>query len=198
MGDNRDNSSDSRVWGTVDLDLIKGTALIVWWSRGRPDGWDPSPGSRRSAGTASSRSSAYGGSSSRRDYACPAPPGRLDCEATGGGRTRAATTATIPPMTATHAVGLEPVGAAVERARASGDLLAQRVRVGEALVAVLRDHLEDDGVDRRRDGDLLGRASTAAGGSCFMWKLMMSIGLFARLRRAASPVSISYAIMPSA
>jgi signal peptidase I len=33
MGDNRDNSSDSRVWGYVDRDLIKGRALIVWWSR---------------------------------------------------------------------------------------------------------------------------------------------------------------------
>jgi len=37
MGDNRDNSSDSRVWGTVDHELIKGKALIVWWSRGTPD-----------------------------------------------------------------------------------------------------------------------------------------------------------------
>lgn len=34
MGDNRDNSADSRVWGTVPLELIKGRALIVWWSRG--------------------------------------------------------------------------------------------------------------------------------------------------------------------
>jgi len=34
MGDNRDNSSDSRVWGPVAHDLIKGKALIVWWSRG--------------------------------------------------------------------------------------------------------------------------------------------------------------------
>jgi signal peptidase I len=33
MGDNRDNSKDSRVWGTVPFDLIKGRALIVWWSR---------------------------------------------------------------------------------------------------------------------------------------------------------------------
>ena len=39
MGDNRDNSSDSRVWGTVDLDLIKGRALIVWWSRAPADDW---------------------------------------------------------------------------------------------------------------------------------------------------------------
>jgi signal peptidase I len=34
MGDNRDNSNDSRVWGTVPYELIKGRALIVWWSRG--------------------------------------------------------------------------------------------------------------------------------------------------------------------
>ena len=34
MGDNRDNSYDSRVWGTVNMSLIKGRALIVWWSRG--------------------------------------------------------------------------------------------------------------------------------------------------------------------
>lgn len=37
MGDNRDNSSDSRVWGTVAHELIKGKALVVWWSRGTPD-----------------------------------------------------------------------------------------------------------------------------------------------------------------
>jgi signal peptidase I len=41
MGDNRDNSSDSRVWGTVDRDLIKGKALIVWWSRASADGMSP-------------------------------------------------------------------------------------------------------------------------------------------------------------
>jgi signal peptidase I len=41
MGDNRDNSSDSRVWGTVDRDLIKGKALIVWWSRGTSEGMSP-------------------------------------------------------------------------------------------------------------------------------------------------------------
>ncbi len=41
MGDNRDNSSDSRVWGTVDRDLIKGRALIVWWSRATAEGMSP-------------------------------------------------------------------------------------------------------------------------------------------------------------
>jgi signal peptidase I len=40
MGDNRDNSNDSRVWGYVPYDLIKGRALIVWWSRAPiPDGF---------------------------------------------------------------------------------------------------------------------------------------------------------------
>jgi signal peptidase I len=42
MGDNRDNSNDSRSWGTVPLDDVKGRVLFVWWSRA-PDGpirWD--------------------------------------------------------------------------------------------------------------------------------------------------------------
>lgn len=41
MGDNRDNSSDSRVWGFVSHDFIKGKALIVWWSRAPSEGWSP-------------------------------------------------------------------------------------------------------------------------------------------------------------
>jgi signal peptidase I len=41
VGDNRDNSSDSRIWGFVPLDHVKGRALFLWWSTG-PDGvrWD--------------------------------------------------------------------------------------------------------------------------------------------------------------
>jgi signal peptidase I len=35
MGDNRDNSHDSRFWGPVPFDLIKGRAMFIWWSSGR-------------------------------------------------------------------------------------------------------------------------------------------------------------------
>jgi signal peptidase I len=38
MGDHRDDSNDSRYFGTVPVALIKGRALVVWWSRGGPDG----------------------------------------------------------------------------------------------------------------------------------------------------------------
>ena len=32
MGDNRDNSQDSRYWGFLPRDLVKGRALIIYWS----------------------------------------------------------------------------------------------------------------------------------------------------------------------
>ncbi len=32
MGDNRDNSHDSRFWGTLPRELVKGRALIIYWS----------------------------------------------------------------------------------------------------------------------------------------------------------------------
>jgi len=37
MGDNRHNSSDSRVWGTVPAENMKGRAAVIWFSSG-PDG----------------------------------------------------------------------------------------------------------------------------------------------------------------
>jgi signal peptidase I len=38
MGDNRDNSNDSRYWGYVPLNLVRGKAMVVWWSSGQPEG----------------------------------------------------------------------------------------------------------------------------------------------------------------
>lgn len=32
MGDNRDNSADSRYWGFVDLKAVKGKAFMLYWS----------------------------------------------------------------------------------------------------------------------------------------------------------------------
>lgn len=32
LGDNRDNSHDSRFWGYVDLSAVRGKALIIYWS----------------------------------------------------------------------------------------------------------------------------------------------------------------------
>jgi signal peptidase I len=39
MGDNRDNSQDSRVWGYVKYDKILGRALIIYWSWDGGDRW---------------------------------------------------------------------------------------------------------------------------------------------------------------
>jgi len=42
MGDNRDDSHDSRFWGTVPIDYVKGRALLVYWSfnsRSESSGW---------------------------------------------------------------------------------------------------------------------------------------------------------------
>ena len=38
MGDNRDNSNDSRYWGTVPFEYLRGRAMFVFWSSGQPEG----------------------------------------------------------------------------------------------------------------------------------------------------------------
>jgi signal peptidase I len=43
MGDNRDNSLDSRFWGPLAVDLVKGKAMIIYWS------WDGERGAPRLA-----------------------------------------------------------------------------------------------------------------------------------------------------
>jgi signal peptidase I len=39
MGDNRDQSYDSRFWGPVPLTDIKGQALVIYWSWDGSDHW---------------------------------------------------------------------------------------------------------------------------------------------------------------
>jgi signal peptidase I len=43
MGDNRDNSKDSRAWGFVPQDYIKGKAFLIYWSFEGPQNVGPSP-----------------------------------------------------------------------------------------------------------------------------------------------------------
>jgi signal peptidase I len=39
MGDNRDDSNDSRAWGTVRLEDMKGPAFVLYWSWDVGEGW---------------------------------------------------------------------------------------------------------------------------------------------------------------
>lgn len=39
MGDNRDRSYDSRFWGPVALDKVKGKAFLIYWSWDGPSHW---------------------------------------------------------------------------------------------------------------------------------------------------------------
>jgi len=40
MGDNRENSADSRFWGFVPMDLVKGRAVFIYFSTGSQHWWD--------------------------------------------------------------------------------------------------------------------------------------------------------------
>ena len=44
MGDNRDNSQDSRYWGFLPRDLVKGRALVIYWSYDSGADEDYAPG----------------------------------------------------------------------------------------------------------------------------------------------------------
>jgi signal peptidase I len=51
MGDNRDESLDSRFWGFLPAHLVKGRALFIYWSNGNqpPEGTNPLVGLLRTA-----------------------------------------------------------------------------------------------------------------------------------------------------
>lgn len=51
MGDNRDESLDSRFWGFLPAHLVKGRALFIYWSNGNqpPEGTNPIAGLLRTA-----------------------------------------------------------------------------------------------------------------------------------------------------
>lgn len=39
MGDNRENSQDSRFWGFLDINKVKGRAFVIYWSWDRETSW---------------------------------------------------------------------------------------------------------------------------------------------------------------